>query len=251
MSVVGKIVLVAYTLLCYFLAGCVALVTVIPLIVLLFILPIEMCHNNRLIFFLLDLLYRGVTGALLVPITITGEEHIPDNSALIVANHQSALDVLMLGSVLNKKPHVWYALSYYASKPVIGFFIQRLGITVDRNNGSAAAKSLRQGVKHAQTHTSNILIFPEGGRYIDGEIHPFLHGFAFLARTTQRPVVPVFMPYNGYVYPPHSFFIYWHPLEVVIGPKFVYHEKDTDEEFVARVHAWFVHQAATVQHIKQ
>jgi len=106
-----------------------------------------------------------------------------------------------------------------------------------------AAKSLRQGVKFAQTHTSNILIFPEGGRFIDGAIHPFLQGFAFLARTTGRPVVPVYMAYNGLVYPPHTFFIYWHPLEVVIGPQFVYHEEENDEEFVARVYAWFVHEA--------
>ena len=251
MNVVGNLLLVAYTLLCYFLAGCVAVVTVIPLMILLLILPLDMCHQNRLIFFLLDLLYRGVTGALLVPMTIEGNAYIPAQSAIIVANHQSALDVVVLGSVLRKKPHVWYALSYYARKPIIGFFIQRLGISVDRDNGSTGAKSLRQGIKFAQTHTSNIVIFPEGGRYIDGEIHPFLKGFALLARTTGRPVVPVFMPYNGYVYPPHSFFVYWHPLQVVIGHEFVYHEKESDEEFVARVHAWFVRQASDVARVKK
>lgn len=247
MNVVGNIFLLGYTLICYFLCACVAVFTVIPLIFLLLILPAHVCHTSRLVFFLLDCVYKGVIGSLLVPITIVGEENIPAQSAIIVANHQSALDIPLLGSVLQKHPHVWYALSYYAGIPVLGFFIRRLGISVDRDNGSTAAKSLRQGVKFAQSHTSNILIFPEGGRFIDEEIHPFLQGFAFLARTTKRPVVPVYMPYNGYVYPPHSFFVYRHQLEVVVGPQFVYNEHDTDEEFVARVHAWFVHESRRIK----
>jgi len=92
MNVAGNIFLVVYTLFCYFLCACVAVITVIPLIFLLLLLPREMCYKNRIVFFLLDCVYRGVTGSLLVPITISGED-IPTQSAIIIANHQSALDI--------------------------------------------------------------------------------------------------------------------------------------------------------------
>jgi 1-acyl-sn-glycerol-3-phosphate acyltransferase len=244
MSAVGNsFLLLIRTLFCYFLAGCVCLVVILPLLCVLLILPASYCHDNRFISWMMNLFYHGIVGALLVPFSVKGKEHMPQEPAIIVANHQSALDIPILGSVLGSKPHVWYAMSYYVQFPVLGFFIRRLGIPVDRNNGSTAARSLRQGVKFAQTHTSNILIFPEGGRYNDGTIHEFLQGFAFLARSTGRPVVPVFMPHNGKVYPPRSFWIYWHPLAVVIGPQFVYHEQDTDEVFIQRVRSWFELQA--------
>lgn len=243
MNVAGKLLLLLRTLLSYFLALCVVLVTILPLLCILAVLSPSYCHDNRCVAWMLDLFYHGIVGALLVPISVTGKENMPHEPAIIIANHQSALDIPILGSVLQKRPHVWYAMSYYVQFPVIGFFIKRLGIPVDQGNGSASARSLRTGVKFAQTHASNILIFPEGGRYNDGTVHEFLVGFAFLARSTGRPVVPVFMPHNGKVYPPHSFWVYWHPLVVVIGPQFVYHEDDTDESFIKRVHGWFEQQA--------
>lgn len=243
MNVAGKLLLLVRTLFSYFLALCVIIVVILPLLCILLVLPASYCHDNRFIAWMMDLFYRGIVGALLVPISIKGTEHMPHEPAIVIANHQSALDIPVLGSVLQKRPHVWYAMSYYAQLPVLGFFIRRLGISVDRNNGSTAAHSLRQGIKFAQKYTSDILIFPEGGRYNDGTVHEFLVGFAFLARSSGRPVVPVFMPHNGKIYPPHSFWVYWHPLVVVIGPQFVYHKDDTDEIFIQRVHAWFDNQA--------
>lgn len=236
-------VLLVRTLFSYFLAACICIVLIVPLLCILLVLPASYCHDNRLVSWMMNLFYNAIVGALLVPVSIKGKEHMPHEPAIIIANHQSALDIPMLGSLLRGKPHVWYAMSYYVQFPVLGFFIRRLGIPVDRDNGSTAARSLRQGVKFAQTHTSHILIFPEGGRFNDGTVHDFLHGFAFLARSTKRPVVPVFMINNGKVYPPHSFWIYWYPLAVVIGPQFVYYEHDTDESFTQRVHEWFELQA--------
>lgn len=233
------IFLLVRTLICYLLAGVVILFTVLPMLILLIVVPQRMLQENRLLFWLLDLFYRAIVGALLLPTKITGISNMPKKPAIIIANHQSALDIPVVGCVLQQHPHVWYALSYYVNTPVLGFFIRRLGIPVDRNNGTTAARSLRQGVKFAKEHESHIIIFPEGGRFNDGTVHEFLQGFVLLARTSGRPVVPIFMPHNGKIYPPYSFWIYWHPLKVVIGPEFVYAEHDTDETFVRRVHAWF------------
>lgn len=243
MNVVGRLMLLLRTLLCYFLGGCIMLVSILPVLILLLILPARVCRENRLIFWFLNFFYRATVGALLVPTTIVGGENLSQKPAIIIANHQSSLDIPVVGSVLNRHPHVWFALSYYSNLPVLGFFVRRLGIAVDHENGGAA-RSLREGVRFAQESNSHIIIFPEGGRFNDGTVHEFLQGFAFLARMSRRPVIPIFMPHNGKIYPPYSFFIYWHPLKVVIGPQFMYDEHDTDETFIQRVHAWFDQQPA-------
>lgn len=239
MTILAAALLLFRTILCYLLGGIIILCTVVPALLLMLMLPQSMCRENRLLFWLLDLFYRATVGALLVPTTIKGKEHLPLQPAIIIANHQSALDIPIVGSLLQAHPHVWYALTYHINTPILGFFIRRLGISVDRSSGNTAARSLRQGIKFAGESKSHIIIFPEGGRFNDGTVHEFLHGFALLARRTGRPVVPIFMPYNGKIYPFQSFWIYWHPLEVVIGPQIVYADHETDEEFVKRAHAWF------------
>ena len=240
MNFFGYIFLALRTFFCYLLVGAVLLVILPPLIITLLILPAHWCYNNRFIFWLLDIFYKGIVGALLVPKTVTGKENIPTESSIIIANHQSAADIPIVGSVLNCHPHIWYAMAYYATLPVLGFFIRRLGIPVSRENGGSAARSLIQGIKFAQNQKSHIIIFPEGGRFVDGQVHEFMHGFVLMARSTGRPVVPIFMPYNGKIYPPFAFWVRWHPLVVIIGPQFIYHENDTDETFVNRVYTWFV-----------
>jgi 1-acyl-sn-glycerol-3-phosphate acyltransferase len=93
----------------------------------------------------------------------------------------------------------------------------------------------------------HVILFPEGGRFNDGTVHDFLRGFAIIARKTGRPVIPIYMPYNGRVYPPQSFWIYWHKLKAVIGKPFVLQDNETDEAFIARVHGWFEQQAAEIK----
>jgi 1-acyl-sn-glycerol-3-phosphate acyltransferase len=244
MHILGYFFLMLRTLACYFFAGIILLVT-LPLLFSLLLVP---ANNNRFIFFLLDLFYKAIVGVLLVPITVAGKEHIPKEPAIIVANHQSALDIPIVGSLLNCHPHVWYALAYYAKIPVLGFFVRRLGIPISTDNGATAARALMQGVKFAKMEKSHIVIFPEGGRYIDGNVHAFSKGFALIARSSGRPVVPIYMPYNGKIYPPMAFWVRWHPLVIRIGPSFVYQENDTDEIFVDRVYTWFVQENEKYYH---
>lgn len=245
MKAVASLRILLRTLFCYLLVGVLLVFTVVPIMLLLLVLPQKKSYDNALVFWFMDMLYKGVLGATLVPVLVDGRENISDDPAIFVANHQSALDIIFLGSLVDGYPHVWYALSYYARIPVLGFFIRRIGVPIDRDNLTSAARSLIKGIKLIQGQKRHIMIFPEGGRFNDGTVHDFLRGFAIIARKTGRPVVPVFMPYNGKVYPPRSFFIYRHTLYAKIGEAFTYNENDTDETFSNRVHTWFVKQ--TVQ----
>jgi 1-acyl-sn-glycerol-3-phosphate acyltransferase len=214
----------------------------IPAFLLVLILPARYRHDNRLIFWFLDKLYKGSVYAVLMPQDIQGSEHIPDEPAIFVGNHQSSLDIPMLGSIIDGRPHIWYALQYYANMPFLGIFIRRLGVPLDRSGASNGAGALRKGMRLASKHKRDIMIFPEGARYTDGTIHPFLRGFAMLARRLERPVIPVFMPNNGNIYPPGALWAHWDKIVVVIGPAFWYTATDTDETFTQRVREWFIKQ---------
>lgn len=207
---------------------------------LILLLPKKYRYTNKFYLFLVDLLYRVIVWALQVPITVQGAENIPHTPAVIVANHQSSLDIPVIGSLLKRHAHIWFALAYYAHLPVIGFFIRRTGIPVDRNNCGNAARALRTLIKTAQECPCHVIIFPEGARYVDGKIHDFFNGFAILAKKTQRPVVPIYMPYNRFACPPNQLLIYAHALKVIVGEPMYIQEQETELDFVQRVHAWFL-----------
>lgn len=191
-------------------------------------------------FGLLDLFFKSIMLATFQPVISIGVEHLPKKAAIFVGNHQSALDIPVMGSLCNGYPHVWLVLAYYVDTPLLGFFIRRMFIPVDRAHAGKAARSLLQVYRFIKDHERHLIIFPEGGRFIDGEIHPFFEGFAVLAKKTGRPVIPVLMPNNRRIYPPGSLYIYPGAIKIIIGEPFSYHEGETDEHFTARVRDWFV-----------
>jgi 1-acyl-sn-glycerol-3-phosphate acyltransferase len=211
-----------------------------PIMLAMLLLPERYRYTNKIYLFFADIFYKGVMRAGFLPIYIIGQENIPQAPAIIVANHQSSLDIPMVGSLLNKHPHLWFVLSYYARMPFLGFFVRRMGVTVDTSNPILAARSLIQLMRKAQRYNCHIIIYPEGGRFTDGQIHDFFYGFAILAKKTNFPVVPIYMPHNYKIYPPGSFLIHPYPLKAIVGPALLYTQHETDEQFVERVRNWFL-----------
>jgi len=211
-----------------------------PVLILAACLPQRLRSHNKLLFWFLNCAYKAVLKSTFVPITIKGKEHLPhDGAAIVVANHESALDIPILGSLMSGQPHVWYVLARFASTPVLGFFVRRMGIPVEQSCSMKSARALLQGIRCMQKKSMHALLFPEGGRYNDGKIHDFFLGFAILAQKTGRPVVPVMLRNPGKVLPPKGLIVYWHPIYVTIGEAFVLQESETVELFSHRVHRWF------------
>lgn len=217
------------------------LLILIPLLIALLILPERYLYTSRFVFTLLDWWYRLILKAFFISMRVHG--NMPHETAIIVANHQSALDIPVIGVLCHGHPHSWYVLDYYANKPIIGFFIRRLGMSVTQNDGIQGAKALILGMRRMLDYNCHIILFPEGGRYVDGDIHPFLPGFALLARKTGRPVLPLFLRDVGALLPPKSCILKKHfPIDVIVGPLYAYQADETDEQFVKRVYDWFKQQ---------
>lgn len=204
------------------------------------LLPESIRYDNKLYYFFMSLFYRIAYCGLQVPVTFKGIENLPNNSALYVANHQSALDVLMLGVLLSYKPHCWLFKVELTKIPLYGFMAKRMNVAVDRTTPRKALVSLLEGIRRAKCHNQSLIIFPEGSRFSDGKIHDFLWGFAIIARKTGKPVVPVLIMDAYKVYPMGSFLISYYPINVFIGKPFILQENETDEEFVSRVQSWFI-----------
>jgi 1-acyl-sn-glycerol-3-phosphate acyltransferase len=177
-----------------------------------------------------------------VPLTIVGRENIPNKPVIFAANHASSIDIPLLGFVADGRPRLWFAWSALTKYPLLGYLIKRMAILVDTSSPRRAVQALHEASERVRGTQSSVMIFPEGGRFTDGRVHDFFRGFAILAHETQRPVIPVFIENAAKVCAPFSIWINYAPLRIVIGPEFSYLEGESDEQFLARVYAWFVSQ---------
>ncbi len=213
----------------------------IPCVVLA-LLPARWRYDNKLYFWFTDAFYKSVLLLTFIPVTVVGKENLPTTASIIVANHQSSLDIPLIGSLMHGFPHVWLATTELA-RTWLAPIVTRMAVLIDMSTPQRGMRSLLQAIKIIQEQQRHAIIFPEGGRYIeDNGVREFFSGFAMLAQRTNRPVVPV-MIFDAYkVYPPESFLIHWSPVKVVVGPTFVFHEGETLDAFKDRVRQWFVGQ---------
>lgn len=206
-------------------------------------LPAKYRYDNKFFFGIIDLYFKSILFFSFLPKKIIGQENINHNEPLIfIANHQSAFDIPVVGSLLNGYSHIWLVLEYYLRKPILGFFVRRMFVPVDRASSTKATGSLLKLIRLVANHKRHLIIFPEGARYADGKVHKFFEGFAIIAKKTERKVIPVYMPNNYKIYPPKTFFINYYPIIIVIGKPMLIGPEETTEQFTQRVQNWYLEQ---------
>ncbi|HSW74133.1 MAG TPA: lysophospholipid acyltransferase family protein [Candidatus Limnocylindria bacterium] len=229
------------TIVSRFLLLLIMLVCAIPALLIL-PLPARWRYHSKLYTLFADFFYRAVVWASLLPVKFVGAENIPHTPAIIVANHQSSLDIPLVGAVLRRYPHIWLATHELLRSPILRFIVPRVAVLVDMSSPIKGMKTLIEAIKILNGYQMHAIIFPEGGRFTDGEIHHFYAGFVMLAKKTGRPVVPIRIFGVDKVYPPKSFLVNYYPITVVVGQPMAMQENETDEQFKDRVYQWFVEQ---------
>lgn len=213
-----------------------------PLFLVMFIVPKRWLMQSSVFFTFVQLFYHLVLKASLVPIIFEGKEHLPKEPAIFVANHQSSLDIPLIGALIGSHPHVWLAKEELMEAFFLRMILPRMAVLVDPTSPRKAMRSLLEIIKLVNGSGAHLMIFPEGTRYTDGQMHEFFAGFVILAKKTGRPVVPVRIFGVHEVYPPDQFWIHHHPIKVVVGEPMVIGETEDDEVFKNRVYAWFLAQ---------
>jgi 1-acyl-sn-glycerol-3-phosphate acyltransferase len=175
-----------------------------------------------------------------------GREHIPKSGgALVLSNHQSHLDPVIIGSCFNGR------LNYVARDTLFGFapfrwLIESLdAIPIDREGmGLSGIKETLRRLKREEM----VLLFPEGTRTEDGWVAPLKPGFCALARRAKVPLLPVALDGSFTAWPRWQKYPRRAMIQVQIGepiwPEQV--AKLTDDELVAEVQRRLVqcHEAA-------
>ena len=113
-------------------------------------------------------------------------------SYMLVANHTSMLDIMLMLLVVKKNPFVFVGKKELAKIPVFGFFFKRVCIMVDRSSSKSRYKVFELAQQRLAQGLS-ICIFPEGGVPDDETIvlDEFKDGAFRLAIEHQIPIVPM------------------------------------------------------------
>lgn len=227
------------TFISYILVFCLILIIIIPALIM-FLLPSKCRYDNRLFYFIANIFYKGSLKATFLPIEIIGKENIPNEPVIFASNHQSAMDIPLVGTVVGKRHHVWMAWSELTKYLFIGPVISRIAVLVDTSGPVKAMRSLLKAIELAKEGDKSIIIFPEGSRSEGNQVTEFFSGFVMLAKKTEMPVVPILLLNANKAYPVGSFFINWYPVKVIIGKPVLYSDFGQDEAFKNFVHSWFV-----------
>lgn len=156
-----------------------------------------------------------------------------------VSNHNSYLDIPVLTWVL---PGFicFIGKASLGKVPVFGYMFRNLHITVNRKDRHDRAKSIKDGLDKL-SEGRPLVVFPEGAT--NSEPMPSLMSFkdgAFrMAVEKQVPIVPVSIPYNGYILPDDgSFLARFHPTLVVVHEPITTKGLGLDDVENLKLQAW-------------
>ncbi len=125
-----------------------------------------------------------------IRVDVIGAENLPrGGGALIAAQHQSALDILIWLALL---PRPAYVLKQELQKiPLFGPLLVPSGmIAIDRAGGAGSLRGMVADCRAAIADGRQIVIFPEGTRVAWGETVTLQPGIVALAKALNVPVIP-------------------------------------------------------------
>ena len=127
-----------------------------------------------------------------VRVTAEGLDKIdPDGAYVFASNHLSYMDTPVVLSTIPAQFR-FMAKQGLFQIPFLGTHLTQAGhIPVPREDPRAAVKAMMRAAEAIREHRVSILIFPEGGRSMDGVLQPFKEGAAYIAIKAGVPVVPI------------------------------------------------------------
>lgn len=119
------------------------------------------------------------------------QELEPNKSYMLVANHTSMTDIMLMLAVV-RNPFVFVGKKELSNIPLFGFFYKRTCILVDRSSTRSRMEVFQRAQKRLNQGLS-ICIFPEGGVPDDESVllDEFKDGAFRLAIEHQIPIVPI------------------------------------------------------------
>ena len=154
---------------------------------------------------------------LLFDLRVEGREHIPPNGGvLVVSNHQSCLDPILLPLHLHR-PMNYLAKSELFVNPVIAWFLRTIFNAFPVRMGHGDVRAVKETIQRLKEgHLMNV--FPEGTRTEDGELCPLQKGAALIIERSGATVVPAIIVGAYEAWPLHRKLPRFTPICIRFGP---------------------------------
>jgi long-chain acyl-CoA synthetase len=150
-----------------------------------------------------------------------GGEHLPTGAFIVAANHSSHLDTGAVVTAFGKRGNELFimgARDYFFSSRARGWFFHTFlnVVPFDRTENMIKGLRLAQSVLRSGRP---VLIFPEGTRSPDRELHPFKPGIGLLGVELGVPIVPCLIEGTFDALPKGRLLPRRRPIRVTFGPR--------------------------------
>ena len=160
------------------------------------------------------------------PLSVRGQENIPNTSFMFCSNHNSHMDVVILmvarqasfnqfGMIAAKDYWFENKIKRYLTSAIMTL------IPIDRSPKAERIISTDDTINLCKLFISkdnrNIILFPEGTRSLDGNLNPFKKGATSFAIKLGIPIVPVYINGSYKAWPKGNLFMRPKRISVLIG----------------------------------
>lgn len=152
-----------------------------------------------------------------VPLHVKGLHHLPRGPCVVVCNHASYVDGIVLTSALPVR-FTFLVQHRIRDWPYIGLIVRRMGVCfVERDHPRRAARATLGLVRSARQGGS-LAIFPEGTFQKEAGLQPFFAGAFFISAKSALPVVPAVIHGSRRLFHDGARWPTWSPLCIEILP---------------------------------
>lgn len=174
-------------------------------------------------------------------VRIEGRERIrPDATYVMIANHQSFVDILVLFRLFAH--FKWVSKVEIFRLPFIGWNMALNRYVALRRGDRRSIAAMMQACLDRLDEGSSIMIFPEGTRSVDGRLKPFKAGAFTLAKRARVPILPIVVEGTARALPRRGFVLQGrHHIHVRVLDEVPYETfaDATVEELVAQTHTLY------------
>ena len=153
--------------------------------------------------------------ALGIPLTVAGLERIPHGNAMLVFNHCSYMDVIVLAALLPGEP-LYVAKRELAQQRLAGMLLRRLGVLFVERYDLSGRLADTEAVIAGAWHDRNIVFFPEGSFTRRPGLSAFYLGAFKIAAEAHLPILPGIIRGTRTILRSDQWFPRWSPVSVQI-----------------------------------
>jgi len=137
-------------------------------------------------------------------VRIEGREKIAPNTAYVmVANHQSLLDILVLFRLF--RHYKWVSKIENFRIPCIGWNMSLNRYIKLRRGDRESVEQMMSACERTLAEGSSVMMFPEGTRSRDGRLQAFKRGAFTLAQRMRAPILPIVVEGTARALPKRGF----------------------------------------------